>query len=440
MLLAPASRGEQRFPPPEFTETNHQLPDTTTPAARSVALEYADLAVLLAALGTATWLVHRRRSRGGLIALSLFSIAWFGFYRKGCVCPIGAPQNVALALADPAYVLPLSVLVFFAAPLVFALFAGRAFCAGVCPHGALQDLVLVKPVKVPAWLEHALGVIPFVFLGAGVSFAATGTGFLICRYDPFVPLFRLNGAWWIVAAGVAFLVLGLFIGRPYCRFLCPYGALLRLASVVAKWRVRVTPDYCTQCRLCENACPFGVIREPALPAAKDATTTLAVDRRRLGWLLLALPALIALGAWTGSPLGVPAAKLHPTVALAERHLHQQKTPVQYGLMTPEALSLQRAVADPEKVLLAAAALRERFVRGAWWFGAWVGLVIGVKLIALSIRAQRTDWEPERGGCFACARCFLACPNERVRRGLLPASELPPMPNGSPAPAPVATKA
>jgi O-antigen ligase len=42
----------------------------------------------------------------------------------------------------------------------------------VCPHGALQDLVLLKPVKVPAWLEQALSVLPYIYLGAGVMFAA----------------------------------------------------------------------------------------------------------------------------------------------------------------------------------------------------------------------------------------------------------------------------
>jgi FSR family fosmidomycin resistance protein-like MFS transporter len=59
------------------------------------------------------------------------------------------------------------VLVFFLAPIVVALFFGRTFCAAVCPQGAIQDLVLVKPLKVPLWLEHGLGVIPFLFLGAG---------------------------------------------------------------------------------------------------------------------------------------------------------------------------------------------------------------------------------------------------------------------------------
>jgi len=41
-----------------------------------------------------------------------------------------------------------------------------------------------------------------------------------------------------------------------------------------------------------------------------------------------------------------------------------------------------------------------------------------------LRRRRTDYEPDRGECFACARCFKYCPNELVRRGLMPASSLP----------------
>ena len=239
-----------------------QLPATTTPPARALALEYLDVAVLAAALGLATWLVYKRRSRKGLVALSIFSLLYFGFWRKGCICAIGSVQNVALALFDRGYAVPLAALAFFVLPLALALFGGRTFCAGVCPHGALQDLVLLKPVKVPAWLEQGLSVLPFIYLGAGVLFAATGSAFIICQYDPFVPIFRLSGRTLMVLSGVALLVLGMFVGRPYCRFLCPYGALLKLGAIVAKWRVRVTPDYCTQCRLCEASCPFGAMREP----------------------------------------------------------------------------------------------------------------------------------------------------------------------------------
>jgi len=413
---------EQRFPPPDFSDTNHQLPLTTTPAARAIALQYLDVAVLFVCLGAALWLTYRKRSRRGLFWLSLFSLAYFGFYRKGCICAIGAPQNVAYALFDPGYAVPLTVLAFCFVPILVALFAGRAFCAGVCPHGAIQDLVLVKPLKVPLWLEQALSVLPFVFLGAGLIYAATGTGFIICRYDPFVPFFRLSGSFFILSVGAVLLLLGMFVGRAYCRFLCPYGALLKLCSLVSKWRVRVTPDYCTQCRLCENACPFGVIREPAAGAANPQF--LGIERRRLGWLLVLLPVLIAVGAGLGSKLAPAAAQLHPTVALAERYLRQQKSPVQYGVQTAEALSLQRADQDPQAILAAAENLRQRFTLACLLFGGWVGLVLSVKLLALSVRQSRTDWEPDRGACFACARCFRSCPNERVRLGLMPASELP----------------
>ncbi len=184
---------EPRFPPPDFTDTNHQIPITSTPAARAEWLQYLDVTVLCACLGVALWFIYKQRSRRGLFWLGIFSLAYFGFWRKGCVCAIGAPQNIILGLFDANCAVPLTVIAFFAAPLIVALFAGRAFCAGVCPHGALQDLLLIKPVKVPACLEHALGVLPFIFLGFGLTFAATGTGFPICRYDPIVPIFRLNG-------------------------------------------------------------------------------------------------------------------------------------------------------------------------------------------------------------------------------------------------------
>jgi ferredoxin len=418
LLLGLAVWGEQRFPPPDF-ESGYRLPSPSTPVPRQVSLQYADAGVLLAALGTALWLIYGKRSRRGLFWLSLFSLAYFGFYRKGCICPIGSPQNIVYALFNQGYAVPVTVLIFCFAPIVVALFAGRAFCAGVCPQGALQDLVLIKPMAVPLWVEQALSVVPYLFLGAGLIFAGTGADFVICRYDPLVPFFRLSGGTFILALGGVFLLAGMFVGRPYCRFLCPYGGLLRLASLASKWRVRVTPDTCTQCRLCEQSCPFGAMREPA-PAGKDSKW-LGVERKRLGWLLALLPVLVLGGAWGGSKLSAAAAQLHPAVALAERYTLQQSHPVQYGLMTPESLSLQRAAQDPKAVLTAAADARRRFDLACWLFGGWVGLVIGIRLAALSVRPDRTDYEPDRGACLACARCFTACPNERARLGMMPAA-------------------
>ena len=418
LVLAGVALAEQRFPPPDF-ESGHKLPITTTPAARAVLFQYLDVAALAACLGLGSWLVYRQRSRKGLMALSIFSVLYFGFWRKGCVCAIGSLQNIALGLADRSFAVPLAVTAFFVLPLVFALFAGRTFCAAVCPHGALQDLVLLKPVKVPPWLEQALSVLPYIYLGAGVLFAATGSAFIICQYDPFVPIFRMNGRSLMVLSGAALLLLGVFVGRPYCRFLCPYGALLKLGAIVAKWRVRVTPDYCTQCRLCEASCPFGAMREPeASPAGPQP---LIKDRRRLAWLLALLPVLLASGGWLGFQFSAPASRLHPTVSLADQLVRAHGTAPKFGALSPDDLALERARQTPKEILTEATAIRRKFGTGGWIFGAWVGLVIGVKLISLSIRRQRTDYEPDRGDCFACARCFEYCPNELVRRGLMPAA-------------------
>jgi ferredoxin len=413
ILAALPALAAPRFPPPDFVETQHQLPATTTPGPRAVLIQYLDVLVLAGALGAATWIIHRRRSRRGLFWLGLFSIGYFGFWRKGCVCAIGSPQNIALGLFDSGYAVPLGVIAFFALPLVFTLFFGRTFCSSVCPHGALQDLLLIKPLKVPSWLEQGLSIVPFIFLGAGVWLAATGAIFLFCHYDPIVPVFRLNGRSLMVIAGVAILLLATVVGRPYCRFLCPYGALLKMASTVSRRRVRVTPDVCTQCRLCEHSCPFGAMREPESGNPRPLTP----DRRRLGWFIVLLPVLMGLGALVGGQLGRVAARMHPQVELAEQYARNPEPGRKAGPLTPDELALRRAQESPEPVLQAGIALRGRIELGGWLFGAWVGLVIGAKLISLSLRRTRTDYEPDRGACYACARCFEYCPQELARRGV-----------------------
>ncbi len=408
--LPAAAFGVERFPPPDFT-TGYRIPITATPPARADFFNYLDIAVLIVALGVAAYLVMWRRSRRGVVALTIFSLLYFGFYRHGCVCPVGSIQNVALAIEDRGYALPMAAGVFFLIPLLFALFFGRVFCAAVCPLGAAQDVVLRKPLRVPSWLVQPLSLLPWLYLGAAVLYAATGTTFLICRYDPFVAFFRLGGSPGMLIFGAAILLLGVVIGRPYCRFLCPYGVVFRLISPLAKWRVTITPGECIQCRLCEESCPFGEIRHPSPP---ESATKRYEGKSRLAMLLALLPVMIAVGTVLGGLGSAQLSRVDPSVRLAQRIWREEHASVTgttdeskafYKLGQPNPVAYKRAL-DVEK----------RFKPGSLIFGGWVGLVVGLKLITLSIKRRRTDYEADSAGCIGCGRCYWSCPVERARFG------------------------
>ncbi len=444
LVAASAVLAVERFPPPDFT--SHELPETTTPPPASLVYEYADLAALAAGLALASYLALVRRSRKGLLALTVVSLLWLGFWRAGCICPIGAIQDVSLAVADPGYVIPLSVVAFFTLPIVAALFFGRTFCAAVCPLGAVQELVALSPVRVPRWLDQGLGLIPYVYLGAAVLVAATGGPFLICSYDPFVTFFRLPRHASIASAnmlvlGGSFLVIGLFVGRPYCRYLCPYGAILGLCSKVSKRHARITPEECIKCRLCEDACPYGAILAPTVDLSPRERLR---GRRRLAAMLVLLPVLVGVGLLVGRGVGGPLSRLHRTVRLAGYVRQAElRPPEETPEQTPEEATgpvkerndaveaFRNTGRPPQELYMEAGELIERFRLAGGWLGAWVGLVFGVKLVHLSIRRRRTDYEPDRANCVSCGRCYWYCPHEQLRLGLI--ETLPIVEPGGPAP-------
>ena len=427
--LMPVVQAEDvmRFPAPEF-DSNYTFPETwdlmdgrgntiiqdTTPRDGQAPLptsqtqQWIDVVVLTLALSLGAWLAVKRRSRRGLFWLMIFSLGYFGFYKEGCVCPIGSIQNVALSIFNSSYAAPITVVIFFVLPLAFALFFGRVFCASVCALGAIQDLVIWKPIQLPRKLTIALSMIPYVYIGGAILLAATNTGFIICRYDPFIGFFRLNGNAPYLYLGAGFLLAGMFIARPYCRFFCPYGVLLGLMSRFARWHLAITPTECVDCRLCEASCPFDYINKPNTGLEREERAT---GVRRLASLFVLLPLLVVLGGWVGHEMAPVMARYNNTVFLAEQITAEKADPTMEASL--ETTTFRSMGIAEEQLMAEATKIRSQMNMGGWLLGGFLGLVFSLKLINTSLIRDQKDYEVDKPHCFSCGRCCSYCPSDEM---------------------------
>ena len=408
--------GAARFPPPVF-ETNYTQPKTETPApfppvAAENAVTVGIYAVFLLLAGLA---VHHWRSRKVLFCLALCSVVILGFLLRGCPCPIGMFQNLILVFTDSTATVSWTVIFLFALPLLTALFWGRIFCSSVCPLGAVQELTAIKNLPISDQSEHILGLFRYFWLGIGVFCVVAGLGFIICRFDPFVGFFRHGGLYPVLIFSGLVLMTGFFIGRPFCRFLCPYGALLGVCGSLAARKVTITPGKCDQCKLCERVCPYNAILLPT-------TEPTPLERRCGPWHLagtvFALPVIVCVFAQIGGAVAPRLAALNQDIRTAQLLYAEEEKWIPTAGTFPETRGLIQCGTPSEEVYRRALNAERLFGTAGIGLGAWIGLVIGIKWISLMLRRRRTDYEVDPARCFACGRCFWYCPNQNEHRLLL----------------------
>lgn len=193
-------------------------------------------------------------------------------------CPIGSFQAV---VASRDFRFTYYIVGFL---LLFGAVLGRFVCGWLCPFGLVQDLLYKIPLgkklrKLPGdrWLRYLKYVIlvGFVVILPLTVLDVVGQGQpWFCKYIcpsgtlfGGVPLVGANPAlrgalgWlftWKMAILVVLLVLSVAVYRPFCRYLCPLGAVYGLFNPIAFHRFTIDRDKCTDCGKCQRACKLDI--------------------------------------------------------------------------------------------------------------------------------------------------------------------------------------
>ncbi len=180
-------------------------------------------------------------------------------------CPIGSMQHF-ITLKEFSYYTAGSIIVYG------ALF-GRAICGWFCPIGLLQDL-LSKITKFKLKLPRLFEYMKYFWLVVVTILVVYFTGETwYCKLCPVggfqagIPQVLLNpdlrsiiGTLFIIKMVIVgiFILSSIIISRPYCRYMCPLGAIYSLFNRISFVKIKFIENRCTFCSLCEQKCPVDI--------------------------------------------------------------------------------------------------------------------------------------------------------------------------------------
>ena len=188
-------------------------------------------------------------------------------------CPLGSLQNFlgSRTFKFPYYVVGL--ILFFGAVL------GRAVCGFLCPFGFIQELIHKIPFpkkKLRTFRgDRQLRYLKYLILAVFViilPIAVKNTP-AFCKYicpagtlEGGIPLVLLHGKKLAMQIGALFdikltilivtVILCLVIYRPFCRYICPLGAMYGMLNRVSLYKLSIDSAKCVGCGACEKACPM----------------------------------------------------------------------------------------------------------------------------------------------------------------------------------------
>ena len=169
---------------------------------------------------------------------------------------------------------PATLFIFLAIVLVSVVLK-KSFCGWLCPIGTLSESLWLlgerifgKNIHLPRWLDYPLRSIKYLLLlfflwaVSGMNLPAL-EAFISSPYNKMADvkmyLFFANisafGLWVIMAL----MMLSMVVKNFWCRFLCPYGALLGVLSWLSPFKITREASSCIDCELCTKACPSNIL-------------------------------------------------------------------------------------------------------------------------------------------------------------------------------------
>ena len=132
----------------------------------------------------------------------------------------------------------LSAIGALAAPLLMLIvaliypLAGRSghYCANICPFGSAQELAgkfSRRKLRITPRVLKLLSVLRNLLWGVLMALLLTGTCTAWIDYELFTAFLYSSASVWVIVLAALFLVLSVWVPRPYCRFVCPTGALVK---------------------------------------------------------------------------------------------------------------------------------------------------------------------------------------------------------------------
>jgi len=188
------------------------------------------------------------------------------------VCPFGGVVTVYEFLTTGGLVPKLhsSALILMVLGLFVAFLFGPIICGYFCPLGTWQEWIGKFGKKIfgkkynhmiPPALDRKLRYLRYAVLALVVYLTAVSVKLVFAAVDPYYALFNFYTgevalAALLVLAGVT--LLSLFVERPWCKYFCPYGALLGLFNLIRVFPIRRREETCINCKKCDAACPMNI--------------------------------------------------------------------------------------------------------------------------------------------------------------------------------------